>query len=319
MIGSRLVKKLIELNHDVVVIDNLWRGKIEYLKSIDGFEIKKAFYNIDLSNYQNKNKIIDVLKNSECVFHLADIVAGIGYVFSNQYEIFKINNKINSLTFEACEEANVKRIIYAGTACSFPEHLQLSVDSVLKEDMLFPAQPESAYGWSKLLGTLELNYLSLSSKIQVNTLILHNVYGPNCDISYETSQVIPSLIRKINELKENEELVVWGSGNQGRAFIYVDDVIDAFVSLLSNPRASNIIQIGPNYCTPIKELVKILVENISSKKLKIVYDKTKPEGDVGRCADYSLAEDELNWEPRTSIEKGLSVTFHWIKNILNNK
>jgi nucleoside-diphosphate-sugar epimerase len=319
MIGSSLVNELIKLNYEVVVIDNLWRGRIEFLESIKGFETSKSFHNIDLSQITNKGKIIDVIKDCSVVIHLADIVAGIGYVFANQYEIFKVNNEINSITFNCCEEAGIKRVIYAGTACSFPKDLQMSLTSVLREEMLFPAEPESAYGWSKLIGTLELGYLAEKSGIYATTLMLHNVYGKNCDIDPKRSQVIPSLIRRVNELNPGEDLVVWGSGKQGRAFIHVDDVVRGFILALEKDNLPSIIQLGPNYCTSISELANILVGKIFNKDIKIKFDLTKPEGDIGRCADYSIAKEFLGWEPIIDIENGLKDTAKWINSQLEIK
>jgi GDP-D-mannose 3',5'-epimerase len=312
MIGSRLVRELITSSFDVIVIDNLWRGKAEFLKEIRGFDFENNFHQIDLSKIENKEEITKVFKTCDAVIHLADIVAGIGYVFANQYEIFKVNNEINSLTFSCCEAAGIMRIIYAGTACSFPKDLQLSLNSVLREDMLFPAEPESAYGWSKLMGTLELGYLAEKTGANVTTLMLHNVYGPNCDIDPMRSQVIPSVIRRIQGLKENEDLTVWGSGNQGRAFLHVDDVVSGFVTSLQKSDLPSVIQLGPNYCTSINELVNILLRKIYKKSNSISFDLTKPEGDIGRCADYSLAKDVINWEPLISMEEGLKQTADWI-------
>ena len=317
MIGSHLVKKLISLNYEIVVIDNLWRGKLEFLLEIDNFDEKNSFFNIDLSKSDSKVELIKIFKECDVVIHLADIVAGIGYVFANQYEIFKINNEINSITFSACGEAGVKRVIYAGTACSFPKNLQLSLDSVLREEFLFPAEPESAYGWSKLMGTLELSYLAEKTGMYVTTLMLHNVYGPNCDIDPTRSQVIPSLIRKVNELKVGDNLDVWGSGKQGRAFLYVDDVVNGFILALNKEGLPSVIQLGPNYCTSIHELATLLIEKTFQKEIGINFDTTKPEGDIGRCADYSLAKNVLGWEPKISIEEGLKHTVNWLKETMN--
>ena len=152
MIGSTLIRKLIQMNHEIVVIDNLWRGKLDNLSSIASFNIDNSFFNIDLSKTENIDEVTSIFLSCDAVIHLADIVAGIGYVFNNQYEIFRINNLINTNVFNSCAQAGVKKILYAGTACSFPKTMQMSLDSILKEDDLFPSYPESAYGWSKLMG-----------------------------------------------------------------------------------------------------------------------------------------------------------------------
>jgi nucleoside-diphosphate-sugar epimerase len=313
MIGSALLSKLVALGNDVIVIDNLWRGKKENIDKLINWDFDKSFYNIDLSDPTNEIHIINAIQSCDVVIHLADIVAGIGYVFNNQYEIFKVNNQINSNLFSACAKSGIKKIIYAGTACSFPKDLQMSLTAVLKEEQLFPAEPESAYGWSKLMGTLELQYMAEKHDIDVTTLMLHNVYGPNCDLDPKRSQVIPSIIKKMIELNPGEVLQVWGSGNQGRAFIHVDDIANAFILALNKTDLPNIIQIGPSYCTSIKELVLTLRDNILKKDIEIFYDTTKPEGDLGRCADYSLANKTLGWEPLVNLENGLKTTANWIE------
>jgi GDP-D-mannose 3',5'-epimerase len=317
MIGSTLLNKLVALGNDVIVIDNFWRGKKENIDNITNWDYNKSFFNIDLSDPANENKIINAIQSCDVVIHLADIVAGIGYVFNNQYEIFKVNNQINSNLFSACAKSGIKKILYAGTACSFPKDLQMSLTAVLKEEQLFPAEPESAYGWSKLMGTLELQYMAEKFDIDVTTLMLHNVYGPNCDLDPKRSQVIPSIIKKMIELNHGEELQVWGSGNQGRAFIHVDDIANAFILASNKTDLPKIIQIGPSYCTSIKELVLTLKDKILRKDIVIFYDTTKPEGDLGRCADYSLANKTLGWEPLVNLENGLMSTTNWIEKQLN--
>jgi len=313
MIGSCLTKELSKLGYKVIVIDNLWRGKIKNISSIENFNKDEQFFNFDLSNIENEKKVIEQLKDCDILVHLADIVAGIDYVFNNEYDIFRINNNINSNTFEWATKAGVGKIIYAGTACSFPKDMQNGLDAVLKESDLFPAEPESGYGWSKLMGSLELTYLSKKHDFEFTTLMLHNVYGVNSDLDPEKMQVIPSLINRLMELKNGEKLVVWGSGQQGRAFIYVADIVNAFVKAIkAEEKLPPIIQIGPDYCTSIKELAETIIE-ISGKSVEIDFDLTKPEGDRGRYADYSLAQSVLGWEPKHLLKEGLALTYKWIK------
>jgi len=314
MIGSSLVKKLIEDQHEVKVIDNLWRGKIENLKvnNKNLIDLKRDFFNIDLHNPSNLSKVIEIIDNVDVVIHLADIVAGIGYVFDKQYEIFKINNSINTNLFTAASKSKIKKLIYVGTACSFPLELQNGLDSQLNHDDLYPANPESAYGWSKLIGQLELRYLAETVDFEINTLMLHNVYGTNCEFEGERTQVIPSIINRIIEAKEGDEIDVWGSGEQGRAFVHVNDVVKGINSCLHKSNLPEYMQIGPSDCTSIKELVVNLIK-ISGKNLKIYYDTKKPEGDKGRFANYSLAKETIGWEPTVNLYEGLKETYEWIK------
>jgi len=258
------------------------------------------------------------MQNIHEVYHLADVVAGIGYVFDNQTSIFHDNLIINTNVFRAAYENRVKKLVYVGTACSYPRKMQFGVNAPpLKEDDMYPADPESAYGWSKLMGEYEaLLYGKRNNIMQTSILRLHNVYGPYCDYSIEKSQVIPSLIRKAI-LYPFEKFYVWGSGNQGRSFVFVDDVIRALVLMMEKGMGPDPIQIGTNYCTTIKEIAQEIVD-ISGKNIHIKYDTSKPEGDVGRCADTSRAAIKLGWASRTTIRVGLEKTYQWIEDNIEN-
>lgn len=314
MIGSNLVKRLVKEGHEVSVIDNLWRGKLEYLNDENGkpvIDLDNNFHNVDLSTGFGIDSIVF---NTEYVIHLADIVAGIDYVFSNQGDLFRLNNLINTNLFHSVRKAGKERIkglIYVGTACSYPLTRQNSLDVIpLKEEELFPALPESAYGWSKLMGQLEIGFLEKETGIPCCTLQFHNVYGSPCDYG-ERSQVIPALIRKAINFPE-EEFNVWGSGKQGRAFIHVNDIVDALVLALEKGWGHGWIQIGPSECTSIREIAEAVVK-ISGKDIVPFYDTTKPEGDKARSADWSKAKEVLGWEPKVSLEDGLRQQYEWIK------
>lgn len=312
MIGSNLCAKLLTLGHEVVIIDNLWRGSLENIKQTCNANYEKInFVNADLSALGDW---VDVIKGSDCVYHLADIVAGIGYVFSNESQIFRKNLLINSNVATACEIAEVGRYIYVGTACSFPQHLQTGVDAKpLKESDQYPANPESAYGWSKLMGEIDAGYLQKYKKIPSVVLVLHNVYGTPCDYKSKKSQVLPSLVFKaLMADKSNNTLNVWGDGTQGRAFVHVSDVVVALIKALDSGHGEGAIQIGPNFCTSVAEAANQIIE-IIDKDISIEFDLTKPMGDRGRCADYTKAKDLLNWEPSIDLKSGLTEMVRWIQ------
>lgn len=320
MIGSTLVKKLISEGHEIFVIDNLWRGKLDYLNDENGkpvIDLKSHFSNVDLSIPGQADSLVF---NVDYVFHLADVVAGIDYVFNNQGDLFRLNNLINSNVIHSCRKAGANRIkgfIYVGTACSFPLTRQNSLNVIpLKESELFPALPESAYGWSKLMGQIETDYMEKELGIPCCVLMFHNVYGSPCDFG-ERSQVIPALIRKaINYPKE--DFVVWGSGNQGRAFIHVKDIVEALYLAFLKGWGHSPIQIGPSICTSIKEIAETIVK-ISGKNIEIKYDLSRPEGDKARCADYTKANDILGWSPKISLNEGLKEQYEWILKQINNE
>jgi nucleoside-diphosphate-sugar epimerase len=317
MIGSNLAKRLVKEGNDVFIIDNLWRGKLSYLNDETGkpvIPIDACFFNVDL---RIPGVADDIVSKAEYVIHLADIVAGIDYVFNNQGLLFRENILINSNTINSVRKhaGRIKGFMYAGTACSFPLTRQNSLDVIpLREDELYPALPESAYGWSKLMGQYETELLGKETGIPVCNLMFHNVYGAPCDFG-ERSQVIPALIRKAVNYPE-EPFNVWGSGQQGRAFIHVDDIVNGICLALRKGFGKGVIQLGPSVCTSIKEIAETVVA-ISGKDIAIRYDTTKPEGDKARSADYSKAKELLGWEPRVKLTDGLRKQYDWIYKQIN--
>lgn len=318
MIGSNLIKRLIKQGDEIFVVDNLWRGKIEYLQDENEdyiIPLNTHFFNRDLSI---AGQCDDLLSKVDYVIHLADVVAGIDYVFSNQGNLFRQNILINSNVIASAREygKHLKGFLYVGTACSFPLTRQNTLKVIpLHEEELYPAMPESAYGWSKLMGQYEVDLLGKETGIPTCVLMFHNVYGSPCDFG-KRSQVIPALIRKAVNYP-NEKFEVWGSGEQGRAFIHVNDIVDALFLALEKGWNQGPIQIGPSICTSIKQIAEMIVR-ISGKDIDIFYDTTRPEGDKARSADYSKAQRILGWEPKTSLEIGISLQYEWIKKQINN-
>jgi len=313
MIGSNLVKRLVGRGDEVYVIDNLWRGKIENLcdeKGTPFIPLDTHFSKLDLS----KSDVADsLISEVDYVIHLADIVAGIDYVFNNQGLLFQKNVSINSNTIASARKFkhSLKGFIYVGTACSFPLTRQNSFDVIpLREEELYPAHPESAYGWSKLMGQYETELLEMETGIPTCSVMFHNVYGSPCDFG-ERSQVIPALMRKAIRYPK-EEFIVWGSGRQGRAFVHVDDAVNALVLALEKGLGHGTIQIGPDTCTSIGEIAEKIVD-MAGIDIPIKFNTSKPEGDKGRSADYSKARKILGWEPLIPLEEGLSQQFDWIR------
>jgi len=297
------------------VADNLWRGKKENLIIGDKpiIDLDTNFLEVDLRNYDN---CLTICEDMDAVIHLADIVAGINFVFSNELFLYRANVVMNSNMLDAAIQNKVKKYIYVGTACSYPEEMQSELNPPpFKEEDAYPASPESAYGWSKLMGEYECELAQKEGHIETGILRLHNVYGPPCEMSPEKSQVIPALCRKAINFPD-EEFVVWGSGSQRRAFLYVDDVVDAIVSLLDKGMNNGVIQIGPDESHSIADIAERIVR-LSGIKIDIRFDESKPEGDKDRMADSSKARQIIGWEQKISIDEGLEKTFAWAKEHLN--
>ena len=303
MIGSNLARSLVEEGNEVVGVDNLWRGA---KKNIEDLLLKNNF------QFRHADLISDTdwaadINSCDTIIHIADIVAGIGYVFSNEWSIFAKNLAINSAVAKVVNSKEPALLIYLGTACSYPQRLQRSVaDSGLVEGNKFPADPESGYGWSKLVGEIEFNLVIKNGQTKFITLDLHNVYGWPCIYADKTAQVIPSLIYKAITSVDNK-LSVWGNGKQGRAFLHTSDVVVAIKRALVYEGSYSNFMIGPGSCTTIREIAEIIKSHPSINIDEITYDITKPTGDIGRFSASSLAKEELGWAPLMDISQGLNL------------
>lgn len=308
-VGSNLCRRLVAMGADVSVADNLWRGKLANL--MDGnrpvIDLATRFHKVDLTR---ADACAAVVKGQDLVIHLADVVAGINFVFGNQFFLFTQNMLIDNNMIRAAREAGVGQYVYVGSACSYPADKQAVADPPpFREDDVYPAAPESAYGWSKLMGEYLVQLAGELPGMEVGVLRFHNVYGPRCEMDPKKSQVIPALIRKAIRYPE-EDFVVWGSGAQRRAFVFVEDAVDALVRLVEHGMGRGVIQIGPDRSTSIREVAERVVA-ASGRDIPISFDTTKPEGDFDRAADWTRAREILGWKPTVDVAEGIRRTYAW--------
>ncbi len=307
MIGSALVRLLLGLGCEVTVADNLTRGRAEYLP--EAGEERLRFLRVDLNEPGAAEAVVE---GSDTVFHLADIVAGIGFVFGNEFPIFSHNIALDRAVLDACVRLRVPNYIYAGSACSYPAELQMRADPPpLREEEAYPASPESGYGWSKLMGEYMAELAQKEGLLRVGIARFHNVFGPRCDTDPRTAQVIPSLIRKVIE-NDSGRLEVWGSGRQRRAFLFVDDAAETLIRVRERTMDQGPVQMGLERSTGIGELAETIVD-ISGRPIEIVFDTSRPEGDFDRRPDLAKAKRLLGFTPRVSLRDGLERTFRWVQ------
>ena len=305
MIGSNLCSHLVSNGHEVIGIDDLSRGKMSNLDSV----LNNKAFDFIKCDLASDSTWSEQLSSDDTLVHLADIVAGIDFVFKNEWSIFNKNVEINSNIARVLSISDVKHFIYIGTACSYPQEMQRTIeDSGLQEEDKLPADPESGYGWGKLVGDIEYKLLRKSKDFIYTNIDLHNVYGSPCDFNPKTAQVIPSLIYKS---LNNDLLEVWGDGNQGRAFIEIRDVINAIYLAIKTPMDETFM-IGPNKCSTIKEVVNEILKNDVQAK-SVNYDATKPTGDIGRFYSGSKSKELLGWEPKISLSDGIRDLVEFIK------
>ncbi len=301
MIGSNTARQLLADGMSVVGVDNLWRGRLENIADLLP-NPKFSFRHADIIADQDWHRD---LRSDDSLIHIADIVAGIGYVFANEWSVFQKNMLINTAVARVVNAAQPSRFIYLGTACSYPQSLQRSVTgSVLSEAAKFPADPESGYGWSKLAGEIEFRLATKGTQTRFTVLDLHNVYGWPCVYRDGTAQVIPSLINRALH-STDRKLTVWGDGKQGRAFVHVRDVVSAIRLALAYEGTGSTFMIGPDCCTTIGEVAELIRAHPRVSIDQIVFDASRPTGDIGRYADATLAIRELGWKSSVPFADGV--------------
>jgi GDP-L-fucose synthase len=150
-------------------------------------------------------------------------------------------------------------------------------------------------------------------------LLPANLYGPHDNFHLENSHVVPALIRKFVEAKDKSdlEIVIWGSGKASREFLFVEDTAKAIVQVVEDYDESGPLNLGTGLGTSIKELVEI-ISYLTDYKGKIIWDKSRPDGQPQRYYDMSLFKENLGYVPETSLKDGLKKTIDWYRNNRNN-
>ena len=234
-IGSHLVARLLasDAPSTVKIVDSLHRGRLENLLDDDGNPLAGLSFENDvcIGDLTHYAVALKMTRHVDTIYHLADMVAGIDFIFDHQALVFERNMLINLNAVMAARTNHVPAFVYTATACSFPKELQASYFnstvgySSIPEEKLYPANPESSYGWSKLMGEYHLKrgLGHGSHRMEVGIARLHNVYGGRSPYR-NGSQAIPALIRKAVTYPA-EGFRVRGSGLQYRDFLHVDDAV----------------------------------------------------------------------------------------------
>lgn len=205
---------------------------------------------------------------------------------------------------------SVKKLLFFGSACNYPRECP----QPMKEEYLLSGYPEptnESYAVAKIAGIKMCEAYNRQYGTNMICAIPTNSYGPNDNFDLNNSHVIPALIRKFHEAKTNKlpSVSIWGSGNQRREFIYVDDIVDASIFLIQNYDESQIINMGTGEDVSIKEL-SFLIKKVVGYKGEIIFDTSKLEGVSRKLLDISRL-DNLSWKAKTSLEEGLLKTYKW--------
>lgn len=306
-IGSHLVEKLVKRGAKVSVLDNFKNNKRKNLQSVKK-EIKMLKGDCkDISTAQK------ACHGQDIVMNLAARAGGNGYNETHQATMLRDNLIITTTMLEEARKANVERFLIVSSACVYPNNC--SVPTPESEGFLNEPEPTNGgYGWAKRMAELLGKYYKEEYGMKIAIARPYNSYGPRDNFDPNVSHVIPALIKRVYD-GENP-LKVWGSGNQTRAFMYVDDFIDGLLLTTEKYPVADAVNIGTDEEVTIKELVKKIVK-ISGKKVQILFDTSKPDGSKRRNSDNRKAYDKIGFKAEITLEEGLKRTMAWYVNYKN--
>ena len=306
-IGSCLVKKLVKLGCEVVVADDLTKGRIEHLKPVYQ---NIRFLELDLTNMDS---CIKATEEVELVFHLAAAVGGIQFITKENVGGLTPSIQMNTNMLEAARINDVERFQFTSSACVYRD--QETGLNRFKEDDAIPANPLTTYGWAKLLGEIQCKAYHQDYGIKCSAPRIFNAYGENETLNPKWSHVIPSLIRKAISYPK-EGFRIFGDGKQERAFLYVEDCVNGLLLNMEKVTDAEPINLGSHELISINELSEQII-NISGKDIEIGYDLSGPRGTNRYCADMTRMKKVLGWKPTTTLEEGLKHTYKWALGELN--
>ncbi|MEK9161242.1 MAG: GDP-L-fucose synthase [Patescibacteria group bacterium] len=277
--------------------------------------ILKTRQELDLLNQQ---AVTDFFKKEkpEYVFLAAAKVGGI-MANNNQPADFVYENLVIQMNVIHNAYLNkTKKLLFLGSSCIYPK----LAPQPLKEKYLLTGELEptnKSYSLAKIAGIIMCQSYNKQYGTNFISVMPTNIYGPNDNFDLQNSHVLPALIRKFHEAKirQEKEVVVWGSGKPKREFLYVDDLASACLFLMKNYDSSEIINIGTGADLSIKELAKEIKKNIGYNG-KIAWNKAQPDGTPRKLLNVSKI-NKLGWKSKIDLKKGLETTYDWFLENLN--
>jgi GDP-L-fucose synthase len=265
-------------------------------------------------DFREKKHCAKAVKNANIVIHLAANVGGIGYNRDFPGTLFYDNILMGAHMMEEARKTGVEKFVGIGTICAYPKYSPIP----FKEENLWNGYPEETnapYGLAKKMLLVQAQAYRQQYGFNAIYLLPVNLYGPGDKFDLNNSHVIPALIRKFLEAKQNNDpnVIVWGTGTPTREFLYVEDAAEGIFLATKFYSKSEPVNLGSSYEISIKNLAK-LISRIIDYQGKIVFDLTKPDGQPRRKLDVSRAEKEFGFKAQTSFEKGLKKTIEWYKN-----
>jgi len=312
-IAGYLVKDLLTQGHEVIAADiksdDMW-----YQTSNDA----KNYADCDLGEKAN---CYELTKGVDRIYNLACNMGGMGFI-QNNHALCMESVLIQTHMLMAARDNNVKEILYSSSACIYPLEIQCDIKDAasqgLKESDAYPANPEDGYGWEKLFSEIITRYFGQDFKIDSRVCRYHNVYGPYGTWRGGREKAPAAMCRKVIEaqMSGNQEIEIWGDGEQTRSFMYIDDCIIG-MDLMWKKGDTRPLNLGSDEMVSINGLVDI-VEDIAGIKLKRNYNLDAPQGVRGRNSENTMIKEVLGWAPSVSLREGMEKTYAWIYDQMQN-
>jgi GDP-D-mannose 3',5'-epimerase len=264
---------------------------------------------LDLRRWDN---CLQAVRGVDHVYALAADMGGMGFISTNHAVILRNNALINLHTMDAARVHGVERYLYTSSACIYPDELQTDANVMpLREEDAYPANPQDAYGWEKLITEKLAEYYSSDFGLNTRTVRFHNIYGPYGTYDGGREKAPAALARKVAQAQNGSDIDIWGDGEQTRSFCYIDDCVDGIYRIMMS-EFSGPLNLGTDQLVTINQLAKLIID-ISGKSDVGLRHVDGPQGVRGRNSDNSRIRKVLGWEPEISLEEGLEPTYRWIE------
>jgi nucleoside-diphosphate-sugar epimerase len=305
-IGSHLVRRLKEDGYWVRGVDL----KYPEFSETDADEFIKG----DLRNLS----IVDVcIDGVDEVYQLAADMGGADFIFTgeNDSEIMHNSAMVNLNIVDSMKRHKVKKVFYSSSACMYPETHQLEIDvPALREDMAYPGNPDSEYGWEKLFSERLYLVYAKNEGFRVRIARFHNIFGPEGTYQGGREKAPAALCRKVIESRGHKQppvIEVYGDGKQTRSFLYIDECVEG-IRMIMESDCTEPLNLGSDEVISINDFAKMIID-ISSKEVKIKNIDVQQVGVRGRNSDNTLIKEKLNWCPTQSLRVGIEKTYKWIE------
>lgn len=308
-IGTHLVTKLLEESAHVSILDNLSNASPVQEKPGRAAQVE-----VIRGECKEPTVAARACERKDVVMHLAAKVAGVAYNQAHKGTMLSENLLIQATMIDAARKAGVKRFLAVSSAVVYPADATIPTP----EAEGFRGEPEEAnggYGWAKRVNELLGRFYYEEFGMGVAIVRPYNCYGPRDHFFPTPTHVVPSLIRRV--VDGEDPVVVWGSGNQTRAFLYVEDLVRGMMLAVEKYAVADPVNLGSDQEVTIRQLVETIIR-LSRVHPKVVFDTTKPDGSPRRNSDNTKAKEKLGFSAQTPLEVGLQRTIAWYNSIKDN-